>query len=389
MPKKNVLVLDVGTTGVKAFIFDHALRQVSKAYEKYPVRSPKRGWVEQDPNKLLAASIKVIKDTVRKSKVAKSSIKSFGITNQRETVILWDITNGKPVYPAIVWQDERTKSFCTGLKRNYQKDVRSKTGLTIDPYFSASKIRWILNHVPNAKTLASQNKLAFGTVDTWLTWHLCKDHPHVTDHTNAARTLLMNIRTKKWDAELLKLFDVPKSILPEIRPSASHFGVLDKKILGAPLPLTAIIGDQQSSFYAASKTSGKGVATKVTYGTGVFVMQALKSFKIKDPFFTTLVPTTTGSAYALEAKIAVSGPEVEKRLHDPDALRKYFYTLAKQVDRAIKKLPVQPKEIIIDGGSSRDGIILVIQEEVSEISTQPLVMYDGTALGIARMLRET
>lgn len=385
--KKYVLVLDVGTTGVKAFIFNANFKQISKAYARYQIRTTKKGWVEQNPNELLKASIKVITETVKKSKIPKNSIKSFGITNQRETTILWDTKTGKPIYPAIVWQDERTKSFCQSLKKKHEKAVRSKTGLVLDPYFSASKIRWILKNVPKSQMLASQNRLAFGTVDTWLVWHLCKDHPHVTDATNAARTLLMNIRTKKWDEDLLKLFNVPASILPKIQAPASKFGVLKNEIIGTPIPLTAIIGDQQSSMYAATQTATRrGRVTKVTYGTGVFVMQELgEKFITKDTFFTTLIPKGKGTAYALEAKVCVSGPEVEKRLEHPKELIRYFYRLARHVDGYIKKLPKKPKEIIIDGGSSRDGLILSIQEEISEIPTQPLVLYDGTALGTAML----
>lgn len=385
--KKHVLVLDVGTTGVKAFIFDSSLNRISKSYEKYPIRSKKKGWVEQDPNQILSASINVLKEAVKKSKMPKSSIKSFGMTNQRETTILWDRGTGKPVYPAIVWQDTRTKTFCASLKRKWEKSIRSKTGLVLDPYFSATKVRWILKNVPKARELASEKKLAFGTVDTWLAWHLCESRPHVTDRTNAARTLLMNVRTKKWDGDLLKLFDVPASILPAIQASSSNFGVLKKGILGIPLPLTAIVGDQQSSFYAATQTTTKkGPVTKITYGTGVFVMQTVgRTFKTRDPFFTILVPKGRGSEFALEAKICVSGPDVEKRLGKPEELRAYFYKLAKQTDAYVKKLPVKPKEIIIDGGSARDGLILAIQEEISGISTQPLIMYDGTAMGTAML----
>ncbi len=385
--KKHVLVLDVGTTGVKAFIFDATFKQLSKAYEKYPVRSKKKGWVEQNPEQLLKASIKVIKETVKKSKVPKSSIKSIGITNQRETTILWDTDTGKPVYPAIVWQDMRTKAFCTSLKKKWEKNVRSKTGLVLDPYFSASKVRWILKNVPKARKLASQKKLTFGTVDTWLVWHLCEGHPHVTDATNAARTLLMNIKTKKWDKDLLKLFDVPTSILPKIQAPASTFGKLKKSILGTSLPLTAIIGDQQSSFYAATQTAKKkGLVTKVTFGTGTFVMQTLgKSFKTKDPFFTTLVPKGKGSEFAFEAKVGVTGPEVEKRLGKPKELRKYFYEVARKVDRYIKRLPKKPIEIVIDGGATRDPSVQWVLQDVTKIQTTPMCMYDGTALGTAML----
>jgi glycerol kinase len=385
--KKHVLVLDAGTTGVKAFVFGTDLKRRSKAYEAYPVRSPKRGWAEQDPDRLLAASIRVMRKAVKQSGVSKRSIASWGITNQRETAILWDKRTGKPVYPAIVWQDARTKAVCASLKRKWEKRVRFKTGLTLDPYFSASKIWWILKHVPKAHDLAARSQLAFGTVDAWLAWNLCEGRPHVTDATNAARTLLMNIRTKKWDRGLLKLFGVPSSVLPEIKPSASAFGTMKKTILGARLALAAIGGDQQSSFYAAAQTATKkGSVTKVTFGTGTFVMQAIgAAFRIRDPFFTTLIPKGKGSGYALEAKVCVSGPDVLKRLGKPEELKKYFRVLAKRTDAYIKKLPVRPKEIIIDGGCSRDGLMLAIQEEVSGISTQPLRMYDGTALGTAML----
>lgn len=385
--KQNVLVLDVGTMGVKAFIFDSKLKQLSKAYEKYPIRSKKKGWVEQDPNQLVKASINVIRKTVKISGVPKNSIKSFGITNQRETTILWNKTTGKPVYPAIVWQDMRTKTFCESLMGKWRRKVRSKTGLVLDPYFSASKVRWILKNVPKARELASQKKLAFGTVDSWLVWHLCEGHPHVTDQTNAARTMLMNIKTKKWGPKLLKLFEVPSSILPTIKPSASDFGRLKKEIIGTPLPLTAIIGDQQSSFYAATQTAkNKRKVTKVTFGTGTFVMQNLGTmFRTKDPFFTTLVPKGKGSEYAFEAKVGVTGPEVEKRLGKPLELQKYFYEIAHQVNRYIKRLPRKPKEIVIDGGVTQDPSVQWVIQGATGIETTPMVMYDGTALGTAML----
>lgn len=384
---KNVLVLDVGTTGVKAFIFNWKLEQLSKAYEKYPVVSKKKGWVEQDPKRLLSASIRVMRQAVKQSRAPKASIASWGITNQRETTILWNKTTGEPVYPAIVWQDMRTSAFCSSLKKKWERKVRSKTGLVLDPYFSASKVRWILRNVPKSRTLASQKKLAFGTVDSWLAWHLCDGRPHITDMTNAARTLLMNIRTKKWDKTLLKLFGVPLTILPKIKPSASTFGALKKNILGIPLPLTAMVGDQQSSFYAATQTAKKkGKVTKVTFGTGTFVMQSLGPvFWTKKPFFTTLVPKGKHAEYALEAKVGVTGPEVERRLGKPLELQKYLYAVAHRVNKYIKRLPRKPKEIVIDGGVTQDPSVQWVIQGVTNIETAPMVMYDGTALGAAML----
>lgn len=383
------LVLDVGTTGVKAFIFDRHLRHIGKAYETYPIRSPKRGWIEQDPHAILKASIRVLRSVTHASKLPTTAITRMGITNQRETCVLWDAKTGEPIYPAIVWQDERTKARCQTLAKHHQKEVQRKTGLTINAYFSASKAEWLLDHIPKAKKLLEEDRLRFGTIDTWLLWHLSANHPHVTDETNASRTLLFNIRTKTWDEDLCAIFHIPMDILPDVHPSISAFGTLLPSIVGRPIPIRAVCGDQQSSFYAASQSTSKSPVTKITYGTGVFLSQSLgPRFALADGFFTTLVPHGHGSAYALEAKICVSGPEVEKRLKRPKALQAYFYELAKQVDTAIQKLPKKPKELLIDGGSSRDGLVLAIQEEVSGISTQPLISYDGTALGIAMMLQD-
>lgn len=385
---KHHLVLDVGTTGVKAFLFNEKLEQIGKAYETYPVRSKKRGWVEQDPKQILLASTHVLRRVTHESKLPTTAIINVGITNQRETTVLWDSETGNPIYPAIVWQDERTKATCRSLsKKNHI--VREMTGLHIDPYFSATKIAWILKHVPRAKTLLAKERLYFGTIDTWLMFHLCAHHPHLTDITNAARTLLFDIRTKRWSDELCALFGVPMNILPNVQPSISSFGTLRESVVGRPIPVSAVCGDQQSSFYACASSTSSRPKTKITYGTGVFVSQELGTeFSLADGYFTTLVPRGKTSAYALEAKVCVSGPDVEKRLDDPKALRTYLYQLAKKTDVYIKKLPKKPKEIIIDGGSSRDGLILPIQEDVSGISTTPLESYDGTALGIAMMLVE-
>lgn len=381
---KYVLVLDVGTTGVKAILYTEVYASIGKAYETYPVFSPQKDWVEQSPQTVLNACIRVLKKVLHEQKIESKQIKSIGITNQRETTILWDRVTGKPLYPAIVWEDLRTRKACRAFTR-HTKRIREKTGLKPDPYFSATKIHWILENIPEASKKLRNNRLCFGTIDTWLLFNLCNEKPHATDRTNAARTLLCNIHTGEWDNELLELFHIPYEILPSIQPTRSFFGTLKTSILGRDIPIIAVCGDQQSSFFAAKMQSKrKRAITKITYGTGVFLSQSIPSFALSDDFFTTIVPSEKNElSYALEAKICISGPEVTKRLNHPKQLKTYFYQLAKQIDRKIKKLPVQPKELLIDGGSSRDGLVTAIQEEVSEIPTQPLVHYDGTALGTA------
>lgn len=384
----HYLVLDVGTTGVKAFIFDPKLEQISKSYRTYPIHTKKKGWIEQDPNLILKMSIEAIKEAAQISRIPVKQIKSIGITNQRETIVAWDSKTGKNIYPAIVWQDIRTTYYCKKIAKLQGKSIREKTGLTVDAYFSASKINWLLNNVKDASRLLEKKQLLVGTIDTWLIWNLCKEHPHVTDETNAGRTLLMNIKNRTWDNQLLDIFSVPKSILPEIKLSTSTFGTLKKDILGIEMPIRAVCGDQQSSFFAADQLSKVHPATKATYGTGVFVMQGLgQRFALVEPFFTTLVPSGKGkAAYALEYKVGVSGPQVTKRLKKPEALKAYLYQLAKRTDVAIQKLPKKPKYLMVDGGSSRDGIILAIQEHISGTTSIPLPTYDGTALGIAILL---
>lgn len=384
----HYLVLDVGTTGVKAFLFNSDLEQISKSYRTYPLRTRKKGWIEQDPNLILKMSLEALKESVKTAGIQAKDIRSVGFTNQRETIVAWDSKTGKNIYPAIVWQDSRTASYCKKIAKVNGDLVRKKTGLTIDTYFSASKMRWLLQETAQAEKLLEKKRLLIGTIDTWLLWNLCEEQPFLTDETNAGRTLLMNIKTRTWDKELLDLFEIPKEILPDIRHSASSFGTLKKNILGHAVPVKAVCGDQQSSFFAAEYLSKVHPATKATYGTGVFVMQGLgQRFVLVEPFFTTLVPSAQGKAsYALEYKVGVSGPQVTKRLKKPEALKAYLYQLAKRTDAAIQKLPKKPKQLMVDGGSSRDGIILAIQEHISGTATIPLPTYDGTALGTAILL---
>ncbi|MBI4714316.1 hypothetical protein HY771_03995 [Candidatus Uhrbacteria bacterium] len=373
-----VVVLDVGTTGIKAFVFDNQCQVKAKAYKKINKARPKKGWVEQDPLEILRVSRFVLRKAIKDSGVDPKKILGMGITNQREATVVWNRKTGKPVYPVIGWEDDRTRAFCNKLKKSHGDFVRERTGLPVDPYFSAGKIRWILQNVSN-------EDLAFGTLDSWLIWNLCEDNPHFTDETNAARTLLFDICKRKWSDELLALFEVQKEILPCVLPSRSFFGKTRKEVLGFGCLVLAVCGDQQASAYAAIRSQPASCAnvTKVTYGTGVFVVQIISHFILLKDFFTTLVPTRKGSGFALEGKIEKSGETVTRFLSDQTKLLAYFESLAKNVDRLIDKLPVRPHKLVLDGGITRSGEVAEIQLKISKIPIQTLPIYDGTALGTA------
>lgn len=383
------LVLDAGTTGIKAFVFDGRCRVLASAYRAIAKTRPRRGWVEQDPAEILKASVAVLRDAVKRSNVSPSSIRGMGITNQREATVLWDRKTGTPVYPVIGWEDARTKRVCRSVPTHAAKRIREATGLPVDPYFSASKIGWILDHVPGARERANEGRLAFGTVDAWLIWNLCENRPHLTDETNAARTLLYDIRTRRWDTSLAELFHVPSSVLPSVHPSRAYFGSLDKTILGRSVPLVAVCGDQQASTYAAIRSSPPRAPnpTKVTYGTGTFVAQVSgRTFPSHASFVTTLVPDRRGTSFALESKIEGSGETVARLLERPARLRAYLKKLAGKVDDSLRRLPKRPKQVIADGGIARDGIVVELQERISGIPTYLQSPYGGTALGAALLV---
>jgi glycerol kinase len=397
MPKKSskvlsindhLVVLDVGTTSIKAFIFDKDLRVKARASRSLKKTRPKKDWVEQDPMEILETSKLVLKEACRASRVRLNHLKGFGLTNQRETIVAWDRVIGQPVYPAIVWEDRRGVKGCKGGLRGVkeaEKLIRRKTGLKFDPYFSAFKIKWVLENVPLAKKLVGEKRLFVGTLDTWLLWNLCENEPFLTDETNASRTLLFNIKKKDWDVELLKFFNVPREILPDVFSSGAEYGVLKKGIIGVSLSVLAVIGDQQASTFAAGT---KDKTTKVTYGTGAFLVQSLDGkFKLHPDFFTTLLPTLgSPPVFALEAKVENCAAIVEPALNDPKKLRQVLTRIARKVDVAIKKLPYKPKEIIADGGVARDGIVIELQKNISGVPVRAQTIFDGTALGVAKMI---
>lgn len=377
----HALVLDVGTSSIKAFVFDRSYACLAMSERKLAsYRSGMR--VEQDPREYVRLSRSVLRSAFQKSNIDPSHL-VMGITNQRETAVVWDKETGKPVYPAIVWQDRRTQKQCVSMK-GYGARIRAKTGLELLPYFSAPKLQWILRYIQVTRALAKRHQLLCGTVDAWLMWNMLCDNPHVTDTTNASRTLLYDIHSLHWDEWLLKLFGVSRDMLPAAHPSRHTFGILRKDILGVEIPVEAVCGDQQASMAAAGLTRG---TTKVTYGTGTFVMQSLGStFAHRKGFFTTLIPHGRTPRYALEVKIDAGGADVEKVLGNQKKLHATLASLAQAVDDCLRRLPTKPRKIIIDGGVTRDGQMGIIQAEVSRVPVQALSTFRGTALGVAKLL---
>jgi glycerol kinase len=386
-----VLVLDAGTTTMRAIAFDESHNIIGKSSTKLAKRFPKRGWVEQDPRQMAALARQVIAACVRDNRLDARACRGLGITNQRETTIAWDSQNGRPIYPAIVWEDVRTSAWCKALSKEHGDRVRQLTGLAIDPYFSATKITWLLAHVPSARRLLEQGRLKVGTVDTWLIWNLAADHPHVTDETNAHRTLLVDAAKRRWSRELLGIFKVPETMLPTILPSRAAFGTLDTAVLGVAVPILAVCGDQQSSLYAAWRHGNDAHATKITYGTGTFIDQVTgRSFRPCAPFYTSLVPAPgRGTAYSCEGKIAKGARQVDPLLGDEPRLRRFLKGLAAEAARHIAELPYRPRLLVTDGGVSRDGIVSAYQQTASGLPVRPLPIFDGTALGTARLTWES
>ena len=274
---------------------------------------PRNGWVEHNPNEIWSTTLKALKQVIKKAKSLKGNILTIGITNQRETTILWNKKTGKPIYNAIVWQDRRTQEYCKSLKnKNYENTFRKKTGLFIDPYFSATKIKWILDNVKVSKKLLKTNNLLFGTVDTFLIWKLTKGKQHLTEATNASRTMLFNINNNKWDNEILQKLKIPKSILPEVKNSADNFGKTDKRVTGKEIPISAVLGDQQAA--AVGQACFEKGSIKSTYGTGAFIIMNTGSKKInsKNKLLTTICYRLNNkTTYALEGSIFIAGAGVQ------------------------------------------------------------------------------
>ena len=269
--EKYVMALDAGTTSNRCILFNKKGKICSVAQREFPQYYPRPGWVEHDANQIWATQISVAVEAMQKINAEASQIVSIGITNQRETTLVWDKETGEPIYHAIVWQCRRTAEYCDSLKaQGLLEMIREKTGLLIDPYFSGTKLKWILDHVPDARKKAEAGQLLFGTVETWLIWKLTKGRVHVTDYSNASRTMMFNIHTLKWDTDLLKLLDIPEQMLPTPKPSSCIYGYTDASFLGAEIPIAGAAGDQQCALFGQACFDIGDV--KNTYGTGGFLL---------------------------------------------------------------------------------------------------------------------
>ena len=269
--KKYIMALDQGTTSSRCILFTASGEVKSVVQREFTQHFPSEGWVEHDPLEIWSTQISVATEAILKIGATWDDVACIGIANQRETTVVWDKETGEPIYNAIVWQCRRTADFCDDLKKlGYAKTVKDKTGLLLDPYFSASKLLWILDNVEGAREKANEGRLLFGTIDTWLIWKLTGGRTHATDYTNASRTMLYNIHTLEWDKELLDLFSVPKNMLPAVKPSSGLFGYTDKNIFGAEIPISCVAGDQQAALFGQGCYSLGDI--KNTYGTGGFLL---------------------------------------------------------------------------------------------------------------------
>lgn len=311
--EKYILALDQGTTSSRAIIFDHKGTIQSVAQKEFTQIFPSPGWVEHNPKEIWATQAATLAEAVAQMGIDASQIAAIGITNQRETTIVWDAITGEPVYNAIVWQDGRTANFCEMLKEQGKQDmIRNKTGLILNPYFSGTKIRWILNNVPEAREKAERGQLRFGTVDSWLIWNLTGGKVHVTDVSNASRTLLFNIHTLQWDDELLELFDIPKSMMPAVKSSSEIYGYAKSSIFAGQIPIAGIAGDQQAALFGQMCTEPGAI--KNTYGTGCFLLMNTgeRAIMSSNNLLTTIAwKIGNRTCYALEGSIFVAGSVVQ------------------------------------------------------------------------------
>jgi len=439
---RYVLALDQGTTSSRAMIVDSTGAVRSIAQKEFRQIFPRPGWVEHDPEEIWTSQIDVAREAIERARLAPSEIAAIGVTNQRETTIVWDRQTGEAVYPAIVWQDRRTAAFCEQLKRAGQEPIiQQKTGLLIDAYFSASKLRWILDAVPGARDRARDGRLAFGTVDTWLLWKLTAGAVHATDASNASRTMLFNIGTLQWDADLLDLFDVPASLLPEVRGSSEVLGRVSESIGLGSMPVAGLAGDQQAALFG--QLCGPGLS-KNTYGTGCFLLQNIgPSPAMSRHRLLTTIAWRIGARveYALEGSVFVGGALVQwirdglglirsaadiepLALSVPDsgglylvpafaglgaphwdpyargamlgitrgttaahiaraALEAVAFQVCDLLDAVSADSLVQPSELRVDGGAAANNLLLQMQTDLLGLPVVRPLVTETTALGAA------
>ena len=332
---KYVMALDSGTTSNRCILFDKAGNMISVAQKEFTQHFPQPGWVEHDASEIWQGQLSVAREALSKAGATYEDVAAIGITNQRETVVLWDRATGLPVCHAIVWQCRRTADFTEKLKAGHPEYVeifRSKTGLKLDPYFSGTKIRWMLDNVPGVRERAEKGEICFGTIDSWLIYKLTKGRVHVTDYSNASRTLLFNIKTLKWDEELCRILDIPMSILPEVKPSSCIYGETDPEFFGGPIKITGAAGDQQCALFG--QTCFKPGEAKNTYGTGAFLLMNIgtEPKESKNDLLTTIAWGLDGHVeYAFEGSVFVAGAAIqwlrdELRIIDSSPDSEYFAT---------------------------------------------------------------
>ncbi len=439
--KKYIVALDQGTTSSRCIVFDRDLNQIAMSQKEFMQIFPQSGWVEQDPTDIYVSQYSVLIETLAKSGISPEEIAGIGITNQRETTVIWDKETGMPVYNAIVWQCRRTSEICEELKARGLSDyIRQNTGLLIDAYFSATKIKWILDHVDGARERAKRGELLFGTVDSWLIWKLTGGRVHVTDYTNASRTMLYNIRELKWDETILKELDIPSSLLPEVRSSSEIYGTMN--IQGVEVPICGIAGDQQAALFGQT-CFHKGEA-KNTYGTGCFTLMNTGSDMIlsKKGLITTLAASVGGNvSYAVEGSVFIGGAVIQwlrddlRFIHEsqdseyfarkvPDNggvyvvpaftglgaphwdmyARGTMFGITRGTNRnhiiraSLESIAYQTKDVIdtmeedtgirvhslkVDGGASANGLLMQFQSDILGIPLYRPVISETTALGAA------
>ncbi|MCY6960160.1 glycerol kinase GlpK [Clostridium brassicae] len=313
MEKKYIMALDQGTTSCRCIIFNKKGEMISVAQKEFKQIYPKGGWVEHDALEIWGKQVGVAGEALNSARISPEEIAAIGITNQRETTVVWDKRTGLPVYNAIVWQCRRTSEYCDELReKGLDKKIREKTGLVLDAYFSATKVKWILDNVEGARDQAEKGNLLFGNIDTWLIWNMTKGKVHVTDYTNASRTMLFNIHELKWDEELLELFGIPKSMLPDVKPSSYVYGQTEEILFGVPIPIAGDAGDQQAALFG--QVSFKAGMAKNTYGTGCFLLMNTgeKAVDSKNGLLTTIAASTSDKVeYALEGSVFIGGAVIQ------------------------------------------------------------------------------
>src|SRR5919201_1360778 len=379
---RYVLALDQGTTSSRAIVFDEDGRAVASAQREFEQHYPQPGWVEHDPLEIYRTQRETAREAVAKSKVPLKQLMALGITNQRETTLLWDRQSGEPLHQAIVWQDRRTAPLCDELRAvGAESLVRERTGLVIDPYFSGTKIAWLLDNVPGARPRAERGELAFGTVDTWLVWHLTGNRTHVTDPSNASRTMLFNIHANDWDDELLKLLRVPRAILPEVHPSAHAFGALPAALIGEPLIIGGIAGDQQAAMFG--QMCHRPGTAKNTYGTGCFMLMHTGDRVVlsQNGLVSTSLAQTKEKEFALEGSVFIAGAVVQW-------LRDQLEFFASSAE--VEKLAASQKdsgqsltELRVDGGAAANDLLMQFQADLLGVPVLRPKVLETTALGAA------